>query len=164
MIDFSSYLENIRQRLYTLSNVVVKDKELPYGRQFQVVAGDEKVILSVYKGKKGISTVWGGQEGLLMDSAMAAISSSSSKKSPDTNILNSEIKESISLLENCAGFNGVWVGSDESGKGDFLHGILMVLLGPAPQSVNDSKQEFPALFRGFVLVCPRSFHNNSLLF
>lgn len=52
----------------------------------------------------------------------------------------------------------------ESGKGDFLHGILMVLLGPAPQSVNDSKQEFPALFRGFVLVCPRSFHNNSLLF
>ena len=125
MIDFSSYLENIRQRLYTLPNVVVKDKELPYGRQFQVVAGDEKVILSVYKGKKGISTVWGGQEGLLMDSAMAAISSSSSKKSPDTNILNSEIKESISLLENCAGFNGVWVGSDESGKGDFF-GPLVV--------------------------------------
>ena len=125
MIDFSSYLENIRQRLYTLPNVVVKDKELPYGRQFQVVAGDEKVVLSVYKGKKGISTVWGGQEGLLMDSAMAAISSSSSKKSPDTNILNSEIKESISLLENCAGFNGVWVGSDESGKGDFF-GPLVV--------------------------------------
>ena len=125
MIDFSSYLENIRQRLYTLPNVVVKDKELPYGRQFQVVAGDEKVILSVYKGKKGISTVWGGQEGLLMDSAMAAISSSSSKKSPDANILNSEIKESISLLENCAGFNGVWVGSDESGKGDFF-GPLVV--------------------------------------
>ena len=125
MIDFSSYLENIRQRLYTLPNVVVKDKELPYGRQFQVVAGNEKVILSVYKGKKGISTVWGGQEGLLMDSAMAAISSSSSKKSPDTNILNSEIKESISLLENCAGFNGVWVGSDESGKGDFF-GPLVV--------------------------------------
>ena len=125
MIDFSSYLENIRQRLYTLPNVVVKDKELPYGRQFQVVAGNEKVVLSVYKGKKGISTVWGGQEGLLMNSAMAAISSSSSKKSPDTNILNSEIKESISLLENCAGFNGVWVGSDESGKGDFF-GPLVV--------------------------------------
>ena len=125
MIDFSSYLENIRQKLYTLPNVVVKDKELPYGRQFQVVAGNEKVVLSVYKGKKGISTVWGGQEGLLMDSAMAAISSSSSKKSPDTNILNSEIKESISLLENCAGFNGVWVGSDESGKGDFF-GPLVV--------------------------------------
>ena len=125
MIDFSSYLENIRQRLYTLPNVVVKDKELPYGRQFQVVAGNEKVVLSVYKGKKGISTVWGGQEGLLMYSAMAAISSSSSKKSPDTNILNSEIKESISLLENCAGFNGVWVGSDESGKGDFF-GPLVV--------------------------------------
>ena len=125
MIDFSSYLENIRQRLYTLPNVVVKDKELPYGRQFQVVAGDEKVILSVYKGKKGISTVWGGQEGFLMNFAMAAISSSSSKKSPDTNILNSEIKESISLLENCAGFNGVWVGSDESGKGDFF-GPLVV--------------------------------------
>ena len=125
MIDFSSYLENIRQRLYTLPNVVVKDKELPYGRQFQVVAGNEKVVLSVYKGKKGISTVWGGQEGLLMNSAMAAISSSSSKKSPDANILNSEIKESISLLENCAGFNGVWVGSDESGKGDFF-GPLVV--------------------------------------
>ena len=125
MIDFSSYLENIRQRLYTLPNVVVKDKELPYGRQFQIVRGNEKVVLSVYKGKKGISTVWGGQEGVLMNSAMAAISSSSSKKSPDTNILNSEIKESISLLENCAGFNGVWVGSDESGKGDFF-GPLVV--------------------------------------
>ena len=125
MIDFSSYLENIRQKLCTLPDVVVKEKELPYGRQFQIVRGSEKVVLSVYKGKKGISTVWGGQEGLLMNSARAALSPSDGKKSAETNIINNEIENSISLLENCAGFNGVWVGSDESGKGDFF-GPLVV--------------------------------------
>lgn len=125
MIDFSSYLENIRQKLCTLPDVVVKEKDLPYGRQFQALRGNEKVVLSVYKGKKGISTVWGGQEGVLMNSAMAAVSSSGVKKSVETNIINNEIKNSISLLENCAGFSGVWVGSDESGKGDFF-GPLVV--------------------------------------
>lgn len=125
MIDFSSYLENIRQLFYTLPDAAVKEKELPYGRQFQIVRGKEKVVLSVYKGKKGISTVWGGQEGSLMNSAMAAVSPSGGNECIETNITNNEIKNSISLLENCAGFNGVWVGSDESGKGDFF-GPLVV--------------------------------------
>ena len=102
MIDFSSYLENIRQQLSMLPDVVVKEKELPYGRQFQIVRGDEKVVLSVYKGKKGISTVWGGQEGMLMNSAMVALSTSDVKKCAETNIPNNELKNSISLLENCA--------------------------------------------------------------
>ena len=47
------------------------------------------------------------------------------KKCAETNIPNNELKNSISLLENCAGFNGIWVGSDESGKGDFF-GPLVV--------------------------------------
>lgn len=125
MIDFSSYLENIRQLFSTLPDAVVNEKELPYGWQFQIVRGNEKVVLSVYKGKKGISTVWGGQEGSLMNSAMTALSPSEGNECIETNITNNEIKNSISLLENCAGFNGVWVGSDESGKGDFF-GPLVV--------------------------------------
>ena len=125
MIDFSSYLENIRQLFSTLPDAVVNEKELPYGRQFQIVRGNEKVVLSVYKGKKGISTVWGGQEGSLMNSAMTALSPSGGNECIETNITNNEIKNSVSLLENCAGFNGVWVGSDESGKGDFF-GPLVV--------------------------------------
>lgn len=125
MIDFSSYLENIRQQLCSLPDVATKEKELPYGIQFQIVRGNEKVVLSVYKGKKGISTVWGGQEGSLMNFVMAAMSPSDVKKSVETNIINNESENSISLLENCAGFNGIWVGSDESGKGDFF-GPLVV--------------------------------------
>ena len=125
MIDFSSYLENIRQQLCSLPDVATKEKELPYGRQFQIVRGNEKVVLSVYKGKKGISTVWGGQEGSLMNSVMAAIAPSDVKNCVETNITNKELTNSISLLENCAGFNGIWVGSDESGKGDFF-GPLVV--------------------------------------
>ncbi|MGE4588536.1 MAG: ribonuclease HIII [Acidaminococcaceae bacterium] len=125
MIDFSRYLENIRHQLCSLSDVAVKEKELPYGRQFQILRGADKVVLSIYKGKKGISSVWGGQDGTLMNKAMAAVSSFDSKKCAEKNITNNEVEKSISLLENCAGFNGVWVGSDESGKGDFF-GPLVV--------------------------------------
>ncbi|MHC1718762.1 MAG: ribonuclease HIII [Acidaminococcaceae bacterium] len=125
MIDFSSYLENIRQQLCVLPDAIIKEKELPYGRQFQIVRGKEKVVLSVYKGKKGISSVWGGQEGMLMNSAMAALSDSNGNKCTETNVTNIELKNAISLLENCAGFKGIWVGSDESGKGDFF-GPLVV--------------------------------------
>lgn len=125
MIDFESFLENIRQQLSTLTDVNIKEKDLPYGKQFQIIGGTEKVILSVYKGKKGLSTVWGGQEGVLMNSAMSAVSSTGDKRSTGSNIANKDAVNSISLLENCAGFNGVWVGSDESGKGDFF-GPLVV--------------------------------------
>ncbi|MGL5206606.1 MAG: hypothetical protein ACRC8T_03750, partial [Acidaminococcaceae bacterium] len=125
MIDFTSYLENIRQKLSVLSNVNIKEKDLPYGRQFQIIGSTEKVVLSIYKGKKGLSTVWGGQEGGLMNSAIAAVSPNDAKRSIGLNVADNEATDSISLLENCAGFNGVWVGSDESGKGDFF-GPLVV--------------------------------------
>lgn len=123
MNDFERYLEEVRQKLTTLPYIVLQEKELPYGRQFKVVRGDENTILSVYKGKKGISNVWGGQEGLLMSLAKAAVSPEHYANSANDFVQHEN--SGISMLENCAGFKGVWAGSDESGKGDFF-GPLVV--------------------------------------
>ena len=123
MNDFERYLEELRQKLTALPDIVLQEKELPYGRQFKVLRGDEKTILSVYKGKKGISIVWGGQEGLLMSSAKAVVSPEHFASSEKDFVQHEN--SGISMLENCAGFRGIWAGSDESGKGDFF-GPLVV--------------------------------------
>lgn len=91
----------------------VSQKELPYGRQFRVDNGGESAVLSVYRGKKGISFVWGGKDGALARAVKMKLSSVTGSG------------------ENGAGqaeelrVTGLRVGSDESGKGDFF-GPLVV--------------------------------------
>lgn len=122
MTGFERYLEELRQKIKTLPNIVLQEKDLPYGRQLLLLQGTEKVMLSVYNGKKGIKVVWGGSDGALKHSAQTFIAGGKPGKvckelSPGNH--------GISLLENCAGFKGIWAGSDESGKGDFF-GPLVV--------------------------------------
>ena len=40
MNDFERYIEELRQKLNTLPDNVLQEKELPYGRQFKVLRGN----------------------------------------------------------------------------------------------------------------------------
>ena len=122
MTEFERYLEELRQKLKTVPDLTLQEKTLPYGRQLLLLQGTETVMLSVYNGKKGIKIVWGGRDGALKDSAQTVIAGGKPAK-PVKN--EPPVNQGVSLLENCAGFKGIWAGSDESGKGDFF-GPLVV--------------------------------------
>ena len=106
--DFSAYLADLRDKLNSVA-AVSEEKDIAYGHQFKVVQGSEKVVLTAYDGKKGRRLVWGGATSELQNALQAAV----------------EGKTVSFLAEENTEWQGMWAGSDESGKGDFF-GPLVV--------------------------------------
>lgn len=112
MSDFSQYLDQVRAKL-TGAGTVSGEKDINYGHQFTIIKGSDKAVLTVYNGKKGRRLVWGGADSPLQRQLIELV----------------EGKAGSFLEADAAGampqFNGIWAGSDESGKGDFF-GPLVV--------------------------------------
>lgn len=110
MSDFAAYLDEVRAKLAS-AGTISGEKDINYGHQFTVTSGSDKVVLTVYNGKKGRRLVWGGAENALQSKLIELVEGRTSS------FLESEGTK--------AQFNGIWAGSDESGKGDFF-GPLVV--------------------------------------
>lgn len=106
--DFSAYLAELREKLNSVAPVSA-EKDIPYGHQFTVLRGSEKSVLTAYDGKKGRRLVWGGAVSELQSALQAAV----------------EGKPQSFLAGKNTEWQGMWAGSDESGKGDFF-GPLVV--------------------------------------
>lgn len=106
--DFAAYLAELREKLNSVAPVN-GEKDIAYGHQFTVLRGSEKAVLTAYDGKKGRRLVWGGAESNLQRELREAV----------------EGKPQSFLAEESVTWQGMWAGSDESGKGDFF-GPLVV--------------------------------------
>ena len=106
--DFSAYLAELREKLNSVAPVS-SEKDIAYGHQFTVILGKEKAVLTAYNGKKGRHLVWGGAASELQSALQAAV----------------EEKPQAFLATENTEWQGMWAGSDESGKGDFF-GPLVV--------------------------------------
>lgn len=147
-MKFEEYVNLIEDNLCALGNV--QTKTINYGVQFVVSGVGKKVTLNVYNGKKGVSLVWGGGDSDLQAQAIEAVrkirleednvmSASAASETKETNIKTTAanvqsaaadgvrlgVSQPRMLLAQEAGFPGVWMGSDESGKGDYF-GPLVV--------------------------------------
>ena len=140
-MEFEEYINHLEESLCTLGNV--QTKSINYGVQIVLTAAGEKTTLNVYNGKKGISLVWGGEDSELRDKAIELVHQIQLYNYKEANVSgtrdgngNSAAPESSGslhfsssrprfLLAEEPGFPGVWLGSDESGKGDYF-GPLVV--------------------------------------
>lgn len=96
------------------------EKELEYGRQLTLTDGTGKITVNVYSGKKGISVVLGGAAGSpLRQAVQVAIDGEGFSASA---AVASTVPPGFEGIE---GFDNCWIGTDESGKGDFF-GPLVV--------------------------------------
>jgi len=119
--NFEEYIILLQEKLKSLVTEPIKVKKINYGEQLILQNHKEKVILSVYNGKKGRKMVWGGQAGALQQAAATLVEGATACFTPTV----SEKPHHLSLLTDCPGFDFLWAGSDESGKGDFF-GPLVV--------------------------------------
>ena len=139
-MEFEDYINHVEESLCLLGNV--QTKSINYGVQIVLTAAGKKVTLNVYNGKKGISLVWGGENSELQDRAIdlvhqiqlqnQKINASGSRTVNDgpggpasAETLHFSSSRPRFLLSEEPGFPGVWLGSDESGKGDYF-GPLVV--------------------------------------
>lgn len=126
MNDFDQYIKWLQEKFGNLNLDELKLKDINYGKQLLLLRQKEKVVLSVYNGKKGRKMVWGGSPSILQDEAMALVNGYSNKNTfANSQTTYTSNTHKISLLEDIPGFDYLWVGSDESGKGDFF-GPLVV--------------------------------------
>lgn len=145
-MDFEHYIDGLEEVLCSLGNV--QTKPINYGVQIVLTGNGEKATLNVYNGKKGIKTVWGGGASGLKTQAMAllrpqiqgladksvaeetAADHGKNNRNRSTGPVTTgsaplRINMPRILLQKEAGFPGLWMGSDESGKGDYF-GPLVV--------------------------------------
>ncbi|HAT97601.1 MAG TPA: hypothetical protein DCS50_00580 [Acidaminococcaceae bacterium] len=140
-MGFEEYIDLIEDTLCSLGNV--QTKAINYGVQIVLTGAGKKVTLNIYNGKKGINLVWGGGDSDLQEEARSLVDKIRlfGKTELEQKSGNSE-KQSYSVKKNTVGlrfsssqprillaqepeFSGVWMGSDESGKGDYF-GPLVV--------------------------------------
>ena len=135
-MEFEAYIDCLEEILCSLGNV--QTKRINYGVQIVLTAGGEKVTLNVYNGKKGISLVWGGEKSELQDQAVELVHQIQLHNHKESNVpgnrdgngnpagpavsgnLHFNSSRPRFLLAEEPGFSGVWLGSDESGKGDYF--------------------------------------------
>jgi ribonuclease HIII len=114
--DFESYLRQVKQQLVP-SGATITEKPLNYGRQLLVTKGQEKVVICVYHGKKGIKVVWGQTESALQKQCQNLLGEAGGQGTvPGVPGI---------FFAGAENFTDWWAGSDESGKGDYF-GPLVV--------------------------------------
>lgn len=141
VLDFEKYIDLLEETLCSLGNV--QTKKINYGAQIILTGTGKKVTLNVYNGKKGISLVWGGGDDELQARAAKLVqeiplhnkksegvsgtrgNNGSQNKMENRGEIHFSSSQARLLLADEPGFPGVWMGSDESGKGDYF-GPLVV--------------------------------------
>jgi len=127
-LDFEEYVNTIEETLCSLGNV--QTKEINYGVQIIILTdAGKKVTLNVYNGKKGIRLVWGGEDSELQTRAIDLVhkirSDRNARHLNGPELVHRSSGQTRILLSDGPDFPGIWMGSDESGKGDYF-GPLVV--------------------------------------
>lgn len=121
--DFGTYIKELVKK-FSENGISTEEKSLQYGCQLVLAKGTDKAVLSVYNGKKGIKFVWNGKNAAFTQACKDILADGSST---GTNYC---------LLKDLPGFNGIWAGSDESGKGDFFGPLVVAAVACDEQSAS----------------------------
>lgn len=124
MMNLEDYIAAVKTKLTAAGLTLSGEKQLEYGRQLTYTDGSAKIPVNIYSGKKGISVVVGGGAASPLKQAVeAAIAGRSCSPRPKDEAAGDPAVPPG--FEGVEGFDGCWIGTDESGKGDFF-GPLVV--------------------------------------
>ena len=104
---------------------VTADTAIAYGRQLVVGDGAASLTVNVYSGKKGTSIVVGGAAASPLRAKVLALLDVAGGDAPAAAGKPSAVDSDLPPgFEQISGFDGRWIGSDESGKGDFFGSLV----------------------------------------
>ncbi|MDF2502287.1 MAG: rnhC [Anaerosporomusa subterranea] len=101
--------------------VIASSRSIAYGVQLTITDAKESITLNIYSGKKGISLTLGGSAASQLRQKVESLLAVPPRQSAQpTKPQGADLG-----FANVEGFDGRWIGTDESGKGDFF-GPLVV--------------------------------------
>ncbi|MDR1702126.1 MAG: ribonuclease HIII [Sporomusaceae bacterium] len=126
MDKFAAQIKNFTGRAVAHGFKIVGEKKINYGVQLKITDGENEAGVNIYNGKKGITFVVQGAATALKTSLESLVAGGAPPPAPETIVTATPHKSDRPHgFENVAGFDGKWIGIDESGKGDFF-GPLVV--------------------------------------
>ena len=105
--QFSAYLAVAKEKL-SAELPIAAEKKINYGYQYSVKLAEAKLTLNIYNGKKGLNIVYSGDSALAERAAALLEGRRAQATAPATFVTD-----------------GLWAGSDESGKGDFFGSLVV---------------------------------------
>ena len=105
--QFSAYLAEAKAKL-SAELPIAAEKKINYGYQYTVKLAEAKLTLNIYNGKKGLNIVYSG-DSALAERAAALLEGRKAQAAPPATFVT----------------DGLWTGSDESGKGDFFGSLVV---------------------------------------
>lgn len=105
--QFSAYLAEAKAKL-SAELPIAAEKKINYGYQYTVKFAEAKLTLNIYNGKKGLNIVYSGDSALAERAAALLEGRKAQAAAPATFVTD-----------------GLWAGSDESGKGDFFGSLVV---------------------------------------
>lgn len=105
--QFSAYLAEAKAKL-AAELPIAAEKKINYGYQYTVKLAEAKLTLNIYNGKKGLNIVYSGDSALAERAAALLEGRKAQAAAPATFVTD-----------------GLWAGSDESGKGDFFGSLVV---------------------------------------
>ncbi|ARU59878.1 ribonuclease HIII [Tumebacillus avium] len=129
--DLTSASNRVEELCKTNGLEILEQKEIPYGRQFRVRAGSATAQLNVYFGKKGLKLVSQGGD----NAAKAALEDLMSEMQGGVPSEPKTAKPTKNHPEVVVAYDEPWIGTDESGKGDFFGGLVTAGVIVDPEAV-----------------------------
>ncbi|WP_298000093.1 ribonuclease HIII [uncultured Phascolarctobacterium sp.] len=105
--QFGAYLAEAKAKL-SAELPITAEKKINYGYQYTVKLAEAKLTLNIYNGKKGLNIVYSGDSALAERAAALLEGRKAQAAAPATFVTD-----------------GLWAGSDESGKGDFFGSLVV---------------------------------------
>lgn len=105
--QFSAYLAEAKAKL-SAELPIAAEKKINYGYQYTVKLAEAKLTLNIYNGKKGLNIVYSG-DSALAERAAALLEGRKAQAAASATFVT----------------DGLWAGSDESGKGDFFGSLVV---------------------------------------
>jgi ribonuclease HIII len=110
---------------------ILEQRDIPYGRQFKIQSGTAAAQLNVYFGKKGLTLVSQGAD----NAAKAAIEELAAVLKGGKGSERKVTKEEKEYPEVAFAYDEPWIGTDESGKGDYFGGLVTAGVIVDPEAI-----------------------------
>ncbi|MDU4959761.1 MAG: ribonuclease HIII [Sporomusaceae bacterium] len=94
---------------------IAASRAIAYGIQLTVSDGQEAIAVNIYSGKKGLSLTVGGSAASPLRRKAEALLAVAARSPAKPAVADHDLD-----LSGMEGFDGRWIGTDESGKGDFF--------------------------------------------
>lgn len=104
---FAAYLAEAKEKISS-ELPIAAEKKINYGYQYTIKFAEAKLTLNIYNGKKGLNIVYSG-DSALAEQAAALLEGRKAQASTPSSFVT----------------DGLWAGSDESGKGDFFGSLVV---------------------------------------